>query len=364
MNTLLFEIEKNKVYLPFNEPYLANSHLLITGRSGTGKSYLLQKLMLEASQQGVSVVAVDFTGGFAGNKLEPFFLKSGRIHEFCAYTQGFPIPLFRRQSIPFSNTLGLEKAGDTAERTADIFSAAFRLGTQQRGLLYDGILRGLRTEASLNLGQLVSILQSCRTSRGTIQPCAASLLGHLAPLADKELFGETAAFDWRPLLYGSGKVTVFQLCGFSDYIQRISTEVLLWDLFYALQRTGSKEHPFILVLDECQCLRLGAGSPALRMLTEGRKFGAALWLATQWLARFPAEERGGLEQAANRIYFQPPDSEVWKIASTLGDKAVWQKRLRSMTIGTCILSGTVCDPRGPYAGNVIVHITPPRKSPE
>jgi len=41
-----------------------NPHLYISGRSGSGKSYLIQKLVLQAANQGALVVVLDYTGDF------------------------------------------------------------------------------------------------------------------------------------------------------------------------------------------------------------------------------------------------------------------------------------------------------------
>ena len=41
-----------------------NPHIYISGRSGTGKSYLLKKLAIQAIEQGALVLVMDYTGDF------------------------------------------------------------------------------------------------------------------------------------------------------------------------------------------------------------------------------------------------------------------------------------------------------------
>ena len=80
------------VYWGFGHPQLANRHLLITGQSGQGKTYLIQALILELARRGISSVIVDYTDGFTQSKLEREFSQGldGRIVEF-PHIEQFPI---------------------------------------------------------------------------------------------------------------------------------------------------------------------------------------------------------------------------------------------------------------------------------
>lgn len=315
--------------------------------------------MYLAVTQDVTVILIDYTGGYFLEQREPFFQEKlqNRLTEISAYTQGIPICIFQRQPLHTSQGWILEKTSDTAQRVMEIFSQVYHLGKRQRGLLYHTILYGLESYDVFNIYQLIALLKENRTSRGGLNPCAAALLEQLSPLADKNLFLEDAGFDWPSLLYGKGQLIIFQISYFSIGIQKMITSLLLWDLFYGIQRFGKKENPFIIVLDECRNLQIGTGTPVMRLLTEGRKFGAGIWLATQSKEYFQIEERIGLEQVANRIYFKPPVSEINKIADSLGNGGIWRKRLSNMPLGTCVISGTIYTPNGFMTGNVIAQVT-------
>ena len=64
------------------------------------------------------------------------------------------------------------------------------------------------------------------------------------------------------------------------------------------------------MLDEFQRMRLRENSPLFRLLTEGRKYGLELILATQTASIFNKKEVAILEQVGTRIYFQPSESEI------------------------------------------------------
>ena len=41
-----------------------NPHMYLSGQSGTGKSFLLKKLLIQAAEQGALVLALDYTCDF------------------------------------------------------------------------------------------------------------------------------------------------------------------------------------------------------------------------------------------------------------------------------------------------------------
>lgn len=329
------------VCLPFQEEGMANQHLLVTGKSGNGKTYLLQKLLSAASAENICAVVLDYSGSFSPNKMEPAFVQELGDHftMICTYRNGLPIDPFRRQFVWAGGQWNIEKPGDTADRVADLFCETYRLGASQRNVLYRILADELNHNQTYNLQMLVSELKK----RGTLQKGAStlyeSLLNKLAPLADKDIFRPQKDFDWASYLYGMGRITVLELEGFAPSLQKLTSEIILWDLLFYATRHGQKQHPFILVLDECQLLSLRTGSPVNRILTEGRKFGMGAWLATQSLNHFSNQEKTALFQAACQIFFHPTDLDVKFIVSHLGNAEVWTKNLYSLLPGECVLSG-------------------------
>ena len=120
--------------------------------------------------------------------------------------------------------------------------------------------------------------------------------------------------------------------------------MLMWDAWYSLVKCGDKSRPFVVVLDEAQNLSIVDGSPAQKILQEGRKYGWSAWFATQFMkGALSSDEISRLQQAAETLYFKPSSEEVPSVAQMLGDSSipasVWVETLKKMQKGHCIVKG-------------------------
>lgn len=61
-----------KVSIPFQEKELSNNHILLKGISGSGKTYLLQKMIIQAAKQGISTVILDYSGSYSTVLQHPY----------------------------------------------------------------------------------------------------------------------------------------------------------------------------------------------------------------------------------------------------------------------------------------------------
>jgi DNA phosphorothioation-dependent restriction protein DptH len=125
---------------------------------------------------------------------------------------------------------------------------------------------------------------------------------------------------------------------------RLITEFSLIDLYWHYRARGSKDEPKVIVLDEIQNLDHQLDSPLGQFLTEGRKFGISLILATQTLSNFGKDERDRLFQAGHKLFFKPADTEVRTYAQILADATgsrmeEWVDRLSSLKRGECYSLG-------------------------
>jgi len=105
----------------------------------------------------------------------------------------------------------------------------------------------------------------------------------------------------------------------------------------------------LVVLDEIQNLDHSQGGPVAGFLTEGRKFGISLILATQTLSNLHVEERDRLFQAAHKLFFKPAETEIKEYARILenaqGEKTdVWIERLAALNKGECYSLGPSLNP--------------------
>jgi len=85
-------------------------------------------------------------------------------------------------------------------------------------------------------------------------------------------------------------------------------------------------------------------------LTEGRKFGISLVLATQTLSNLGKDERDRLFQASHKLFFKPADTEIRSYAGILADATGeksddWVARLASLKRGECYSLGFALNER-------------------
>lgn len=334
------------VYWEYGDSQLPNRHLLVFGNSGQGKTYAIQALLLEMAKVQQSALVIDYTDGFLPSQLEPE-LRETADPETYALAAGRKLPLdpFRLQSDEIEGIGRIqEKPFDVAKRVASIFTAVYSsLGEQQRATLVDRIEQGVAS-GGLSLQALYDQL------RDEGQDLLAN---KLMPLARTEPFTSVDEEAWATLFdRAESRVSILQLARIPKEVQRLIIEFLLWDFWDYLRRTGNKNRPRPVVLDEVQNLDHRSGSPLEKYLREGRKFGATMILATQTMSNFKAEERDRLFQVAHMLFFKPADTELRSFASVLKDRVAgssledWSRQLSSLQKGECLSVGFERGPNG------------------
>ncbi|USK35048.1 DNA phosphorothioation-dependent restriction protein DptH [Bacillus sp. F19] len=331
------------VYWEYGHPQLANRHILISGKSGQGKSYFIQCMLMELCSQGISSIIFDYTDGFKKSKLEPEFKEQlgDKIEQFLVARDKFPINPFKRNQKELDEDEYIqEDFSDVAERMKSVLASIYKdLGIQQQNAIYQAIMRGMSKHGdNMNLEKLREELD-----QDTSGP-AKTALSQLNPMIDKNPFNHIKQYDWAELEEKQGKVFIIQLAGFTRDVQLMITEFILWDLWYYKLQYGRQNIPLPVILDEAQNLDHGEKSPSAKVLTEGRKFGWSGWYATQFLkGLLSTDEISRLQMASHKIYFAPPDSEISSIASVLSHDAnsrkEWEKALASLHKGQCISYG-------------------------
>lgn len=350
VRVLLGEAEgsNRKIYWEYNHKKLANRHMLITGKSGNGKTYFIQCALKELVKSGIPAVIIDYTDGFKTSQLEPEFKEylGDNLKQFIVAGKKFPLNPFKKGRKELDEDFYIdEDYVDIAERFKSVIGSVYKdLGIQQLNSVYQAVIRGLeKNNGSLNLRSFRKELSEDKSSY------AQTTLSQLSLLIDKNPFEENKDFGWGDLDKGDGKLFIIQLTGFTKDVQRIITEMILWDLWNYKLNNGSKDNPFTVVLDECQNLNFGDNSPCKKILLEGRKFGWSAWFSTQFLkGQMDKATISGLQNAAQKIYFAQTEEEAPVVASVFAenndDKKEWTKRLISLEKGTCIAYGSIkCD---------------------
>ena len=338
------ENSNREIYWEYGNKGLANRHLLISGKSGQGKTYFMQCLLLEKSKLGLSSVVIDYTEGFLPNQLESEFVDylGDKLKQKIVYNEKFPINPFKKNErdiggikIPESNT-------DIAERIKSVFSSVYSsLGIQQLNSLYEATLNGLE-----QFGEDMSLLHLRDMLEEAGSNYAKTTLSQIRPLIDRNPFTHENSLDWKDVLNDNGEVYVIQLTGYPRDVQLMITEFILWDLWNYTVRFGSKNNPLPVIMDEAQNLDHTEKSPSARILTEGRKFGWSAWYATQFLkSQLDTDELARLQNSGEKVYFSPPEQEISSIATSLSndqhEKKQWEKKLSELKKGQCVVHGPI-----------------------
>lgn len=335
-------MSNNKVYWSFGNRKMSNRHMLITGKSGQGKTYAIQGMMLELAQRGIPVIIFDYTGGFVPEKMEDRVtaILGDKVKQQIVPIDKLSVNPFKMQTMTVAGREIEELPMIVAQRLADIFVHIYKFGEQQASAIYQACRNGLdKYKDKMNFSYFRQELEALGTSY------AKSVLSKLMLFLDYDVFDFEREFNWSDVLYNSGEVTVFQLSFVQSKDMQIAiTEMILWDMWYYTMKNGNEGKPFAVILDEAQNLSFGDQAPTTKILTEGRKFGWSGWFATQFLkGQLKEEEINRLQQAALRVYFKPSENEIQNMAVSIDpekkDLSRWINALKRAEKGQCIVAG-------------------------
>lgn len=340
------------VYWEFGSPQMANRHLLITGTSGQGKTYSIQTMLYELAKGNISSVVFDYTEGFRLDQLESEFVESmhNKINQHIVKIQGVPINPFKRQEQDFAGMKIQDTPADVAGRFANILTHVYGFGEQQYAAIYEATRVGMEKYGdAMDMNHFQEELVEIQSKNAS----AKTVVSKMTPFFHSIEFNKDAEFDWGNILYAEeAKMNIFQLTMIDREMQVIVTELMLWDAWYYTKNYGSKENPFVVVLDEAQNLSHKENSPSKAILTEGRKFGWSAWFATQSLKVLADDEVVRLMQAAFKLYFKPTDEEITKMSKQLDptNSSLWIGALKALKKGQCIVVGDRRKDDGTFGG--------------
>ncbi|ETJ18434.1 hypothetical protein Q604_UNBC18632G0005 [human gut metagenome] len=330
-----------KVFWEFGHSELANRHMLITGTSGQGKTYAIQTMLYELSKNSISSVVFDYTEGFRLDQLESEFVTKmeNKITQNIIKVTGVPINPFKQHEIEIVGMKILEPVADVAARFANILIHVYGFGDQQFSAIFEATRIGLEKYGEdMDMIHFKDELELVKNSNSS----AKTVLSKMAPFFYSITFNKNDNFDWNEVLYSNNaQLNIFQLTLIDREMQVIITELMLWDVWYFTKKHGSKEKPFVVVLDEAQNLSHKDNSPSKAILTEGRKFGWSAWFATQSLKVLSDDEVVRLLQSSFKLYFKPTDDEITKMSKQLDprDASTWLTPLKNLKKGQCIVVG-------------------------
>jgi DNA phosphorothioation-dependent restriction protein DptH len=267
-----------------------NPHLLILGESGSGKTYATQCICTELVRHGIPTIVLDLGQGYAPSTTPNEFREFGHPVEINVGRDGINInPL---QIFPSD----IHGPVNVAQRIADTFARVYpTIGIQQHSVLRNAILGtfadvGIEPKTKKSwptkpprFGDLKLTLDAmAEDKRNPVRKYAAAVAAHISTVFIFNTFRATGLdLSWEKILSEGGHTYIVQLKGLENLLQRVVTELLLWNLIGYIENMGPGDLRCMVLLDEAHRLSFASNSPVEKLLREGRKFGIGVILASQ-----------------------------------------------------------------------------------
>lgn len=251
---------------------LTNSHVVILGASGAGKTQVTRAFLAELCDQGVSSLVLDFKDDY----VDPAFLESLGARLLQA-DEGLPVNPLALTPDPVTEKVNpLTKVYEVA----GVLSKVYRLGDQQEANLRNAIRAAYEDAGvSMNSGEAgFQVVPSFDEVKTKLEEYGDQrLLNRLSPLFDLGLFsgGEDS------LLRTLREPTVIRLAHLpTEDVKRATAEIVLMGLYSTLLRMGQAQGIRLsVVVDEAHKI---ANLDAMKLLLkEARAYGASIILSSQ-----------------------------------------------------------------------------------
>ncbi|MBR1442145.1 MAG: ATP-binding protein [Firmicutes bacterium] len=328
-----------------------NRHISIDGISGVGKSFLIYKLILQnIIFLKIPTFAIDTANCFFNDRVYDTLGEDKRIWKYCedyiyntTYMENGKIII---NINPFSLTeykngseILKEIPAMASARITEIFTP-LKFGRAEKIIVFNTIEEMLTKEPTVEdaLCKLYNLLNK----KNSIGKNAASKLNILSKLV--EFRSDPKNNIWSVIIKDKcATLNIFQLSQIKlRELKKIAADFIQSDLINYMECNLRKNDRFTLIFDEIQNININNGSPITKLLTEGRKFGAGIWYATQSQSSFKSVnvDESIFKMAATIIHFKPDDKNMHKLSKHLSEKydpADWGKILSTMKEGCCIV---------------------------
>ena len=322
----------------------ANKHICLLGVSGGGKTVEEQRLSCEVALNGGTAVLFNLHGAFKEDQLLPYYKRviDSYRRDIYAHRDGVRCSLFTPIKYPDGTMESPEEAAITLSGS---ISRILKLGDKQMLTLKDAAETVVEngTYKQIGIRALGDALDSMNTKE------SKTLKQRLGLVLTRNLIREGQLIE-------KGKINIVHLDNLPVQIQELMVEVLTSYICGLGFADTFKQDPIYLILDEIQNMSGSKSSPIATLLSEGRKMGINLVLATQMLehgANNVMQQR--LLQCGVMMYFKPPANRALATAKLIDPNTAdkWVDKLNSLKPGEFIVCGDIA----------IGGITPDKKEP-
>lgn len=299
-----------------------NQHVIITGKSGAGKSVRIADIEQKIIEQGGTILAFDMDGTHL--KISEKF-----YHYISAQRDGLGIKLLDTTLVDAKKESMMNLVQYIMETICPReMHGAVQLGTVRKAILF--AIQNREKYAS----DMGAILDGLNEQEG---PAAVGAYNHLCAILEGNIFRNSAKKIEK------NKINIISLQGINPKTQKRVVEIMLSVLWRKMRIEGTAKQRFALVLDEFQNFNFQQGSVLFQMLTEIRKYGVQLILSTQTLSIFNKKELAVINQAATKLFFMQSEPDVEKVADLIEPKRKkkWTEELSHLSVGKAITTGTL-----------------------
>lgn len=307
-----------------------NNHILLTGKSGSGKSYKLIEMISQLPEQGVRCIVFGSTRDFSPNSGSGSNrLPADSVKRINLKNNAYSI-------LPFSAIYENESINFRIDRILKCISSLAKLSDKQKNHLEKALTAYIsKSPATASLADFNSKLSdedSGLMIDDTIQNIIQNMCAYLPSGSE--------TINWELDTPG---ITIVQLHeNYTDTQIPVIMQLLTGYIIH-LRKYDSRQvfSPVVLIFDECQKLNMHGDTQVAYLLRESRKLGFAGWFSTQW---FNSESvKNALGDVGTKIYFTPADNMLSEVAQDIFDvasdssemttKSEYRKMLARLNVG-------------------------------
>lgn len=327
---MINDCEGNKITLAAKP----NANVLITGRSGQGKTFFCYRMIEEEFERGKSILILDYSGSYSEAEMVRNSFKYREytvVHNPC-----------------FENSHWLFSGRDCEKAVTDAVIQILGIRSYyQIELLYEAadLLRAYGGHWSVpGIMEMLQYILDCENSEEMKNANRINSIGNLqTKLRSYSEIDKLAVSDNHFTATDNKlRIEIWQLSDFQELHKQFLTELLAQLLWKEIRGgNGSKNRFDVIVCDEFQFMRLKTGTALTGILREGRKFNFSGIFSTQFISGYSKPEKETLMQAGTMMLFRPTDNDLRNTAQLINSNEVkvWQQLLNHLAIGQAVLKG-------------------------
>lgn len=336
MKTRLGTYEGENIYYDSTSSKLSNRHILAIGASGGGKTVAIERIICDVVKQGGTVLTFDFHNSLTDDQIFGPFVSTFNEFRNDIYANNGGIPLRLFEPVRYHDN-SEENIDDSVDAVADILYRGLKIPMKERAILRSAI-NSVVEFGSYERNGFKAIGDALKEAGGKESDL---LYERLYPLFKKNIFVDGDGTIQK------GKINIIHLSRLDLSSQEIIVELMLCYIWRCANAGIYKdkdcyEDGIYVFIDEVQNVNSEANAPVSLLISEGRRLGVRLLLATQMVLKGTTSAlQQRLTQAGMIMYFKPTANRISLTANDIspGNSTKWKFALATLRRGQFIATG-------------------------